>query len=416
MALLFPPAGTGVTAAAPNSFMLGGWRVDRAARELSDGTVARRVSPKAMQVLMRLVAADGAVVSRDALLDAVWPEIAVGEEVLTHAIAELRGALNDSSRTPRLIETVRKAGYRLLVRRGGAAAFPGSAEDDFDLEAHLLVGEASLLLERGRPGHMPSAVALCEEARARAPGFAPAHAAFAVASVYRRLYADQHGPSFRAALDAAEVAMRLRPDRAAGHTAQGFALAALERWDMAHAAFGRALARAPHDFETHYLYARAMFAAGDMARAARLAAMAAALRADDFRAHYLAAGALRAVGAEAAAQEAARAGLARVRRRLRENLEEPRARIAACGFLAELGRAREAIACIERYEHKGDPLAFYRVTTLARVGEVAACLPLLEQAVEAGWRHRAWLQGDPALAALRGERRFRRIEAALQPS
>lgn len=97
-------------------FMLGGWRVDPMSRDVSDGTSTTRLSPKAMGVLTVLDQADGQVVSRSDLLDSVWSGVTVGEEVLTHAIAELRRAFNDSARAPKIIETVHRAGYRLRVR------------------------------------------------------------------------------------------------------------------------------------------------------------------------------------------------------------------------------------------------------------------------------------------------------------
>lgn len=102
---------------------IGDWLVDPATRRISRGETARRVSPKAAQVLSMLAEAAGGVVSRKELLDRAWPEVTVGEEVLTQAIAELRRAFQDSARAPLFIETVHKAGYRLLapVRRAGAA-------------------------------------------------------------------------------------------------------------------------------------------------------------------------------------------------------------------------------------------------------------------------------------------------------
>lgn len=120
-------------------FMLGAWSVDPMSREVSNGTSTTRLSPKAMGVLTALDRADGQVVSRTDLLDQVWAGVTVGEEVLTHAIAELRRAFNDSARAPKIIETVHRAGYRLRVRsepvaeRGRetpespASAEPGSA-------------------------------------------------------------------------------------------------------------------------------------------------------------------------------------------------------------------------------------------------------------------------------------------------
>src|SRR3990170_7453464 len=74
----------------------------------------RRLSPKATGVLLALAETRGRVWSRDALLERVWPNVVVGEEVLTHAIAELRRAFGDDFRQPVLIETIHKSGYRLL--------------------------------------------------------------------------------------------------------------------------------------------------------------------------------------------------------------------------------------------------------------------------------------------------------------
>ena len=97
-------------------FMLGRWTVDPMSREVTDGSAATRLSPKALGVLMALDKASGQVVSRGELLDDVWAGVTVGEEVLTHAIAELRRAFDESARDPKVVETVHRAGYRLRVR------------------------------------------------------------------------------------------------------------------------------------------------------------------------------------------------------------------------------------------------------------------------------------------------------------
>lgn len=93
---------------------LGDWQIDPTTRRLARSGETVRLSPKAMQVLLALGAAAGTVRSRAQLLDEVWPSVTVGEEVLTHAIAELRKALGDSTRNSSFVETVPKAGYRLL--------------------------------------------------------------------------------------------------------------------------------------------------------------------------------------------------------------------------------------------------------------------------------------------------------------
>lgn len=97
-------------------FRLDRWTIDPMSRDVTDGTSKTRLSPKALGVLMALDGADGQVVSRAALLDSVWAGVTVGEEVLTHAIAELRRAFKDSARDSKLVETVHRAGYRLRVR------------------------------------------------------------------------------------------------------------------------------------------------------------------------------------------------------------------------------------------------------------------------------------------------------------
>ncbi len=101
------------------AFAIGEWRVDPAANELARTGAAVRVEPKVMQVLLQLAERAGAVVSRDQLLDAVWPGVVVGDEALTQTIIKLRRALGDDPRAPAYIETIAKRGYRLvaLVRR-----------------------------------------------------------------------------------------------------------------------------------------------------------------------------------------------------------------------------------------------------------------------------------------------------------
>ncbi|HUP06856.1 MAG TPA: tetratricopeptide repeat protein [Caldimonas sp.] len=94
---------------------IGGWSVDPAADELRRGKETARIEPKAMEVLLALAARAGEVVTREALLESVWPGVVVGDEVLTQGIIKLRKALGDHPRAPTYIETVPKRGYRLIA-------------------------------------------------------------------------------------------------------------------------------------------------------------------------------------------------------------------------------------------------------------------------------------------------------------
>src|SRR5687768_484814 len=101
---------------------IGDWWADRTTNELGRGGETVRVEPKAMEVLMALAGRAGEVVSREALLDAVWPGVVVGDEALTQSIIKLRKALGDNPRAPAYIETISKRGYRLIAPVGGAQA------------------------------------------------------------------------------------------------------------------------------------------------------------------------------------------------------------------------------------------------------------------------------------------------------
>lgn len=92
----------------------------------------RRVTPKAIGVLLVLVEHAGKVVSRETLLARVWPDTLPTDDVITQAITQLRKALADEARDERgerqtrqhYIETIAKTGYRLLapvVRLDGIA-------------------------------------------------------------------------------------------------------------------------------------------------------------------------------------------------------------------------------------------------------------------------------------------------------
>src|SRR6266446_261489 len=71
--------------------------------------------PKTFAVLHYLVTHPDRLVSKDELLDAVWPETAVSDAVLRVAIGALRKVLGDTAQTPRFIATVSRGGYRFLA-------------------------------------------------------------------------------------------------------------------------------------------------------------------------------------------------------------------------------------------------------------------------------------------------------------
>lgn len=97
-------------------FQLGDWHVTPLRGVLHRDVESRRLTPKAMDVLLALAGRAGEVVERDALLDAVWQGRAQSDEPLNKCIAEIRRQLGDDRGAPRYIETIPKRGYRLIAK------------------------------------------------------------------------------------------------------------------------------------------------------------------------------------------------------------------------------------------------------------------------------------------------------------
>ena len=74
------------------------FRLDSANEQLWAGAERVPLTRKAFAVLHFLAARPGQLVTKDQLLDGVWPETHVTEGVLKVAVAEIRKALNDVSR------------------------------------------------------------------------------------------------------------------------------------------------------------------------------------------------------------------------------------------------------------------------------------------------------------------------------
>lgn len=99
---------------APLSLRFGRFAFDEAdARLLADGRPIA-LAPKAFGVLAELLSHAGQLVTKDALLDAVWGHRHVSVSVLKTTISELRAALGDDAKSPMWVETASRRGYRFV--------------------------------------------------------------------------------------------------------------------------------------------------------------------------------------------------------------------------------------------------------------------------------------------------------------
>ncbi|MEM9533280.1 MAG: winged helix-turn-helix domain-containing protein [Pseudomonadota bacterium] len=99
----------------PERFSLGEFCVDLANNTISSADREIRLTPKSAGVLRELATHAGRAVRRDSLLEAVWAGAYPTDDVLSHCVTELRRAMNDDPRESRVIETIPKVGYRLLL-------------------------------------------------------------------------------------------------------------------------------------------------------------------------------------------------------------------------------------------------------------------------------------------------------------
>lgn len=131
-------------AAAPLHVCFDAFELDEAnARLTRDGTPVP-LQPNAFDLLCALARRSGQLTTKAALLDAVWGDKHVGESVLKATISQLRAALDDDARQPRVIETASRRGYRFLAPVRPAVPVPAGAVDTQQLAR--LAGELRALL------------------------------------------------------------------------------------------------------------------------------------------------------------------------------------------------------------------------------------------------------------------------------
>src|SRR5215468_2168624 len=92
----------------------GAFRLDSANECLWQGERAIALRPKAFAVLKLLVENSGQLVTKQQVLDAVWPGTFVSDAVLKDSVRQLREALDDDADAPVYIETAHRRGYRFI--------------------------------------------------------------------------------------------------------------------------------------------------------------------------------------------------------------------------------------------------------------------------------------------------------------
>ncbi len=99
---------------APIRYAFDDYQLDISRRELSRHGAHIPLEPKVYQVLLYLLQHAGRLVTREELLDHVWPDVFVQDAVVSRCIREVRQALGDDHVAQRMIQTRPRQGYRFV--------------------------------------------------------------------------------------------------------------------------------------------------------------------------------------------------------------------------------------------------------------------------------------------------------------
>lgn len=96
-------------------YRVGEWLIQPTLNRITGPDHSTRLGAKALEILRHLADHEGRVVSREVLLETIWHDTVVSEDSLNRAISDLRRAFQDDPVQPRIIETIRHRGYRLIA-------------------------------------------------------------------------------------------------------------------------------------------------------------------------------------------------------------------------------------------------------------------------------------------------------------
>ena len=231
-------------------YRFGPYEIDTAARRLRRSGEAIPVSDRHLDVLIQLVSQPGVVLSKDALVQAGWGDVAVTDNSLEQAISSLRRAL--AAAGDPYIETVPRRGYRFIADVARTAPRQDDAALDALLAPHRawLDGRSALMtMEASRA---PEARAAFGDALRQSPDYAPAHVGMANACLFQfestRADLQPERDALAAAVHHAREACRLDPDNAEAWATLGFALQRVGHAEPALAATRRAASLEPDNW------------------------------------------------------------------------------------------------------------------------------------------------------------------------
>jgi adenylate cyclase len=103
-------------------FWIGEWLIEPELNCITRENDRISVEPKVIEVLAYLADHPDEVLSQKQIIQAVWPDTFVSDDVLRYSISELRKAFRDDAKNPSIIQTIPRRGYRLIAKVSGRSA------------------------------------------------------------------------------------------------------------------------------------------------------------------------------------------------------------------------------------------------------------------------------------------------------
>ena len=241
-------------------YHFGGFTLDSLARRLvRDGSVVP-LPDRHVDVLLRLLSHPGEVVSKEVLVQAAWPDVAVTDNSLEQAISTLRkiivaDGLPDRRQHPVAIETVPRRGYRLVGTVAREAARHTDKELDELLAPHRAWLEGRMALETLSVQRVGAAERAFTSVLDASPEHAAAHVGLANALAFRfeatRIDEQPDVAALAGAMPHARDACRLQPQWAEAWATLGFVLHRAGRIEDGIAASRRAVELEPDNWRHH---------------------------------------------------------------------------------------------------------------------------------------------------------------------
>ena len=129
----------------------GEFTIDTTTRQLTRAGEAVHVTPKVFELLVKMIEASPKALTKDNILDLVWPQTFVADGTVASTVAELREVLGDDPKHPRFIRTVYGYGYAFCAELNEKQeTTEGTAFRLLLTDREIALGRGENVLGRGR--------------------------------------------------------------------------------------------------------------------------------------------------------------------------------------------------------------------------------------------------------------------------